>query len=442
MAATLSLKYGDLVLDDRLEAWSEALDWGTDARVVPGAWAGVANARRMQGRRITVSGFIGQNVADPLTQHQADLSSTIANINASVEDSRRTGKALWQLWFHDDRYILCRPTSFTVEHIDGVPWASRFTATFVCPDPRWYAASGSSRSFVMGGSSAFASMQVSNPGDAPTEPRFYYQFTGTSQLALTNRYKNLLANAMFRDGSGTVAGVPTGWARTGGAGYTQHVFDQWGDSYGKVWIENPLGTAGGRYIQQTVKMTEPETGWTLSGSVFLESLSGTSAYYRLQLEFLDQSESILATSNSASLTTVGTKQSVVVANAVAPQGTQYIRSSFAGEFTAGGTGRAYAEWLQLERGTTNTTLDAQEQETLTLTYAPSGSVHAWLDLRYGKGYYVTTSASGNPTDLVPYLTAGRFWSYAAGSNELLVEAGGSPSGQALTAYWDATWWGK
>ncbi len=443
--AALQLKYGDLTLDV-IEAWSESLDWPVDAHSVPSNWAGVALSRRAAPRRISIRGAVADNTGDITESHRLGLGQLIARINESVENSKRNTKALWQLWFFNDRYILCRPISFSFEHVESTIWASRFSAEFVAADPRWYAAGSSNAIMTVGGTSVWASLGTSLPGYAPTEPRLHYRAFGASQFALTNRFKNVINNAMLRERDSGSGGVPLHWSvstENGGEVHTMHFYEIWGDTYGKAWL-NHLGLLEGEsFLYQDVMMTEPGSVWSLSALIGIEDMAYAKVQnYHLGLDFLSATKAHLADWQSTGTSASWTEQTLTILNKTAPPGTQWVRPMFVAQSTTGYGTSGYLRWMQLERAASNTPFEYKQPENITFTSTQfPARFDAWVDCREGRAAYLTRSGDGAQSALLAALTDGNFWSLDPGANELVLEAYGATS-QSVDLEWENAWWAK
>ncbi len=453
---TLQLKYGDLILEV-VEAWSESLDWPVEAETVPGSWAGIAFARRPAPSRITLTGFIASQESDPTAQHRADYGALLRQVNNTVEDSKRSSDAAWELWHFDDRFIKCRPLSFTYEHIDGLPWASRFTMQLIAPDPRWYSASTSNcvqwGNYVAG--SNYLSMGTSLPGDAPCEPWFDLFASECTSVAVVNRFKNVLKNGNLRDDAIPAgAGVPPAWRQVHVSGDYTYAIRQFDEDFGRAWVNitQSIGaTTNGWY--QDVLLTEPGTAWTFSSSVVIPVMEANSEAY-LRLHYFGAGNVSLDVTDSTPV--IGPQYdyegtwTVTTPAGGCPNGTQMVRAIIYVRSTDAVNGsfiRFSWKWAQLERGEVASDFEYKEPERLEFVHPGAGygtSMNMRLDARFATAEYVYQGTGGfGGSNILSNISDGNFWSLDPGPNELLFEWG-LPSGvsQTVDVKWRDAWWGK
>lgn len=444
---TLQLKYGDLTLDI-LEAWGESLDWPVQAEAVPGSWAGCAFARRPAPRRITVQGFIGRSGGDPSEVFRADFDEFLRSLNQTFEDSKRSDNALWELWAFDDRCIRCRPISFTYEHLDGLPWAARFTAQFVAPDPRWYSSASSNVTAwgLLTGTSNWCSIGISQPSTAPTEPWCEWRGSGATSFALVNRHKNVLRNGNLRTEPDTeTSGAVPYWGHAivseVRSGYRHNIY---GEDFGEAWITQDSGTATSQNWYQDVPLTEPGSQWTFTCKLGTKQMAADS-YAFLRLHCLGANDVSIDVIDSSTWTSAVLGETTLTASGLIPDGTQWVRAIIYCRIPTGGYTHFYWKWAQLERGPTATTFEYKEPDRLEFQpWAAFGtSAVARLDHKEGVASWALESENYSSSNLLHYLTDGNFWSLDPGANEILLEAG-SPTGssQSLDIHWNEAYWGK
>ena len=392
----LQLKIGDLTLTV-IETWGEAVDWPTRAAAIPGNWAGIMMARKPEPRSIRLSGFIGQDAADLLAQHRSDYSDFVAALNDLTRNSRRTDDGLWELWHEGDRYIRVLPVSFVPESEGNVSWATRFTCQLIAADPRWYSSSWSTSQPTLVGSSNWHSIALNNYGDAPTNPAIYYQLDAGTAVTFTNRRRNVIANALFREGVSATAGVPKAWTGDTQVGVAyQHIYRRFYERWGRAYI-NLLSTTGndGQFYQD-IKVSESGSVWSLSAVVRTLTLTGTTPEFHIRMRFLGSNGVSLAVADSATITTDDTESTLTVLNQTAPVGTHYIRVYFMGSRQLGDSGRAYCRAIQLERGAVNTTFEYQAHSTMTFQWTVSELTDLWIDSREQQSSYLTIATSQDP----------------------------------------------
>ena len=237
--------------------------------------------------------------------------------------------------------------------------------------------------------------------------------------------------------------MPKSWTGDSQVGVAYiHIYRRHNEKWGRANI-NLLDTgANAGSIYQDVKMSEASTIWSLSGVVRTMAINVASVEFHLTLEFLGSDGAVLATYDSSSIATAQTESTLTVLNKTAPAGTHYMRVKFVGTHAVGDVGRAYCRGIQLERGTTNTTIEYKEQSTAAFSWSITELTDLWLDSRERQSSYLAIETSQDPSELMANLTDGGWMELDPGVNEFLIDVTGSPTSQQVEITWQDAYHGK
>ncbi len=135
-------------------------------------------------------------------------------------------------------------------------------------------------------------------------------------------------------------GVPDGWAWTSTSGITAASIDAAQEA-----LRFTAATTANRDLQQTYAAS-PADVWT--GSFYGSSLDASTARFKVVLEFLSNTGSVLATATSSAIAPGATFQRVSVTSAAAPAGTLSVRMSLRVANATSSSTRCWFKNAQLE----------------------------------------------------------------------------------------------